>query len=168
MQDIISRLMTITSSYSRNMFVISDSDFPCDWSEGTWIWLLPVPARWKSESVNTIKLRCVVDYTVMLLKADIFVISVLSNFVFYMLDLRQCKRLLFFRERATSEVLGWHRGINIWIRIRLFCNFLYDTGRERRWSHRIRQVVYIINEWLWDAGFDCLMIRYTCKSTSVI
>ena len=35
------------------VFVISDSNFQCGGSEGTWIRYLPLPGRWKSESVNT-------------------------------------------------------------------------------------------------------------------
>ena len=42
------------------MFLISDYDFWCDRSEGTWIRLLLLPARWMTESANTSKLRCLI------------------------------------------------------------------------------------------------------------
>ena len=66
----------------------SDSDFERGASEGTWIRHLPLSARWKSELVNSNKLRCLGDYRVIILLEDRFVMSILPKYEFYMLDLR--------------------------------------------------------------------------------
>ena len=63
---------------------MSDSNFQRDESEGTWIRLLPLPARWMSESANAV----FDNATIMLLLEGIFEIGTQPNFEFYMLDLR--------------------------------------------------------------------------------
>ena len=53
------------------------------------------------------------------------------------------------------------RCFNIWIRIRLFTNFFYDTELERRWPRRIKKASYICNEQLWwevTWPFRCLIV----------
>ena len=117
------------------MFLFTDSDFQRGGSEGFCIRHLPIPAHWKSESVNTSKLRYMDGYTVILLLENSFVMYTLPNFEFYVLNLQWCKRF-FISVWATCEKTSLAY-IEVWIFLFVFICLLtsFRIWKQNDCSH---------------------------------
>ena len=135
------------------MFLITDSDFQCGWSEGFCIRHLPIPTHWKSESVNTSKLRYMDGYTLMLLLENSSVMYTLPDFEFHMLNLQWCKRFVISVWATCEKTSLAYRGLKILIRIHLFTNFLSYMQTERLWP-RWRKLCCIL------VSSDCVRIGF--------
>ena len=136
------------------MFLITDSDFQRGGSEGFCIRHLSIPAHWKSESINTSKVRCMDGYTVMLLLENSFVMYTLLNFEFYMLNLQWCKRFVISVWATCEKTSLAYRGLNIFIHIHLFTNFLSYMKTERLCPHWRKLCCILVSSDCVRIGFD--------------